>query len=68
MKNKNLNFINMISGRIENNENNPSKLRNNSSINGNDMKWVDLKVLINSKMPKNSSCQKLNPILSGENN
>ena len=68
MKNKNLNFINMISGRIENNENNPLKLRNNSTINGNDMKWVDLKVLINSKMPKNSSCQKLNPILSGENN
>ena len=68
MKNKNLNFINIFSGRIENNENIPSKLRNNSTINGNDMKWVDLKVLINSKMPKNSSCQKLNPILSGENN
>ena len=68
MKNKNLNFINMISGRIENNENNPSKLRNNSTNNGKDLKWVDLKVLINSKMPKNSSCQKLNPILSGENN
>ena len=68
MKNKNLNFINMISGRIENHENNPSKLRNNSTNNGKDLKWVDLKVLINSKMPKNSSCQKLNPILSGENN
>ena len=67
MRNKNLNFINMINGKIESNDN-PSKLRNNSTINGNDMKWVDLKVLINNKMPKNSSCQKLNPILSGENN
>ena len=59
--------FNSMNKDFENNEI-LSKTKNNSTINGNDMKWVDLKVLINNKMPKNSSCQKLNPILSGENN
>ena len=42
------------------------KIRNNSSSIKNDMKYVDLKVLINRKIPKNS-CQKMNILLSGEN-
>ena len=42
------------------------KIRNNSSSFKNDMKYVDLKVLINRKIPKNS-CQKMNILLSGEN-
>ena len=42
------------------------KIRNNSSSIKNDMKYVDLKVLINKKIPKNS-CQKMNILLSGEN-
>ena len=49
------------------NENNNLKMKNNSTINGNDIKWIDLKTLTNRKISKNSSCQKLNPILSGEN-
>ena len=63
VKNKNGNFFN---GDIEN-ENILYKMKNNSTITGNDLKWVDLKVLMNKKIYKNSSCQKLNPILSGEN-
>ena len=63
MKNKNGNFFN---GDMEN-ENILHKMKNNSTITGNDMKWIDLKVLMNKKIHKNSSCQKLNPILSGEN-
>ena len=67
-KNKNLNFINNIMNfGNELNENNNLKMKNNSTINGNDIKWIDLKTLTNRKIPKNSSCQKLNPILSGEN-
>ena len=31
------------------------------------MKYVDLKVLINRKIPKNSNSQKINILLSGEN-
>ena len=42
------------------------KIRNNSSSIKNDMKYVDLKVLINRKIPKNSY-QKMNILLSGEN-
>ena len=42
------------------------KIRNNSSSIKNDMKYVDLKVLINRKIPKNF-CQKMNILLSGEN-
>ena len=42
------------------------KIRINSSSIKNDMKYVDLKVLINRKIPKNS-CQKMNILLSGEN-
>ena len=63
MKSKNGNFIN---GDSEN-EHMIFKMKNNSTITGNDMKWIDLKVLMNKKIHKNSSCQKLNPILSGEN-
>ena len=66
MKNKNMNFTNNINGDNENNDIH-SRIKNNSTITGNDMKWIDLKILANKKIPKNSSCQKLNPILSGEN-
>ena len=41
------------------------KIRNNSSSIRNDMKYVDLKVLINRKIPKNAY-QKMNILLSGE--
>ena len=65
-KKHNSNF-NSMNKDFENNEM-LSKTKNNSTINGNDMKWIDLKVLVNKKIPKNSSCQKLNPILSGKIN
>ena len=66
IKNKNFNFYNSMN-IMENNENNHSRIKNKSTVTGNDIKWIDLKVLVNKKIPKNSSCQKLNPILSGEN-
>ena len=66
INNKNENFINNINGDIENNDNIHSKIKNKSTITGNNMKWIDLKVLVNKKIPKNTSCQKLNPSLSGE--
>ena len=49
------------------NDNSNSRIKNKSTTTGYDLKWVDLKVLTNKKIPKNASCQKLNPILSGEN-
>ena len=58
--------FNSMNGDLEN-DNIISKMKNSSTINGYDMKWIDLKVLVNKKLPKNSSCQKLNPILSGKN-
>jgi hypothetical protein len=52
---------------LDNNDNSHSRIRNKSTSTGYDLKWIDLKTLVNKKIPKNSSCQKLNPILSGEN-
>ena len=67
-KNKNSNIFNSINGDVENNENMLSKINNNkSTITANEMKWIDLKVLANKKLPKKSSNQKLKAILSGEN-
>ena len=66
IKNNNINFINIMNGDNDNNDIH-SKIKNNSTISGNDMKWIDLKILANKKILKNSSFQKLNPILLGEN-
>ena len=65
-KNKNIFFYNSING-MDVNDNSNSRIKNKSTTTGYDLKWIDLKVLTNKKIPKNASCQKLNPILSGEN-
>ena len=59
---KNFNPINNPNSGIDAYE----KIGNNSGNARNDMKYVDLKVLINRKIPKNSY-QKMNILLSGEN-
>ena len=65
-RDKNLNFINNITGGIDAYDNNHSKAKNNSTSIKNDIKYVDLKVLMNRKIPKNSNFQKINIFLSGE--
>ena len=65
-KNKNIFCYNSMNN-LDNNDNSHSRIRNKSTSTGYDLKWIDLKTLVNKKIPKNSSCQKLNPILSGEN-
>ena len=62
-KDKKLNLVNNANGGIDPYD----KLKNNSTNIKNDMKYVDLKVLINRKIPKNSNTQKINILLSGEN-
>ena len=65
-KNKNIFCYNSMNN-LDNNDNSHSRIKNKSTSTGYDLKWIDLKTLVNKKIPKNSSCQKLNPILSGEN-
>ena len=64
---KKINLVNSAKGCIDPYDNTHNKVRNHSSNNKNDMKYVDLKVLINRKIPKNSNPQKINILLSGEN-
>ena len=66
-RDKKQNLINSANGCIDPYDNGHNKIRNNSSNLKNDMKYVDLKVLINRKIPKNSNSQKINILLSGEN-
>ena len=65
--NRNFNFINNGNGGIDAYDSNHSRVKNNSTSNKNDMKYVDLKVLMSRKIPKNSNLQKINIFLSGEN-
>lgn len=58
--------INQQIGGIDAYDNSRSKLRNNSTNIKNDMKYIDLKVLMNRKNPKNANIQKMNILLSGE--
>ena len=62
---KNFNFINNGIG-IESYENSQTKIKNNSTNFKNDMKYIDLRVLMNRRIPKNSNSQKINILLSGE--
>ena len=64
---KKSNNVNNTNVCIDPYDNGHNKIRNNSSSIKNDMKYVDLKVLINRKIPKNSFAQKINNQLSGEN-
>ena len=66
-RDKKQNLVNSANGCIDPYDNGHNKVRNNSSNLKNDMKYVDLKVLINRKIPKNSNSQKINILLSGEN-
>ena len=66
-RDKKQNLVNSANGCIDPYDNGNNKVRNNSSNLKNDMKYVDLKVLINRKIPKNSNSQKINILLSGEN-
>ena len=66
-RDKKQNLVNSANGCIDPYDNGHNKIRNNSSNLKNDMKYVDLKVLINRKIPKNSNSQKINILLSGEN-
>ena len=65
-RDKNINFINNANGGIDAYDSNHSKAKNNSTSIKNDIKYVDLKVLMNRKIPKNSNFQKINIFLSGE--
>ena len=66
-KEKKVNLVSNTNGCIDPYDNGHAKARNNSPNLKNDMKYVDLKVLINRKKPKNSNSQKINILLSGEN-
>ena len=66
-RDKKVNLINSANGGIDPYDYSHNKVRNNSTNVKNDMKYVDLKVLINRKIPKNSNSQKINILLSGEN-
>ena len=66
-RDKNPTIVNSTNGCIDPYDNSHNKIRNNSTSIKNDMKYVDLKVLINRKIPKNSIAQKINNQLSGEN-
>ena len=66
-RDKKQNLVNSANGCIDPYDNGHNKTRNNSINIKNDMKYVDLKVLINRKIPKNSNSQKINILLSGEN-
>ena len=67
-RDKYFNFMNINQqiGGIDAYDNSRSKLRNNSTNIKNDMKYIDLKVLMNRKNPKNANIQKMNILLSGE--
>ena len=66
-RDKKVNLINSANGGIDPYDYSHNKVRNNSTNVKNDMKYVDLKVLINRKIPKNSNSQKINILLSGQN-
>ena len=59
---------NMFKGNIKVEGNNEYIIPSKKNLNNGVDKWVDLKVLVNNKLQKTHSSNKLNPVLLGENN